>query len=262
MVQCGDFAGARRSRNARKANLVSTTSPDAPVARKIADLAVVIPCYNAGDKVRDVVRRTVPVAGRVWVVDDGSTDGGVAGIEDLGVEVIVFARNQGKGAALLAGFKAALARPETTCIAVVDADGQHDPGEIPALYAAFNAQHADLLIGARTFEGGAAPWASRIGNEVTRVITRWLFRRPLPDTQSGFRLLSRRFAEAVVATVPPGRYETEMAILIKALREDYVLTWTPIRTIYEPGNASSHFRKIRDSLRIYRTLAGAALRKR
>jgi len=83
----------------------------------------------------------------------------------------------------------------------------------------------------------------------------------LEDTQSGYRILSRRFAETVVREVPGGRYETEMAILALAIRGGFAVTSTPIKTIYERGNATSHFRKGRDSWLIYRTLIGAALKR-
>jgi glycosyltransferase involved in cell wall biosynthesis len=191
---------------------------------------------------------------RVFVVDDGSTDHAVNAIRDLPVEIITFPRNRGKGAAMLAGFQAALAIPEIAGVVIIDADGQHDPAEIPALYGAFVAQHADLVIGERTFDQTGVPWRSRFGNQVTSWITAWLFGRRLPDTQSGFRIHSRRFLEEILRTVPGGRYETEMAIILKAISEGHVIVSVPIKTIYETGNRSSHFRKFRDSFRVYRTL--------
>ena len=223
---------------------------------------VVIPCYNAGHRVRGVAEGALEVVKRVVVVDDGSIDGAVQGLLDLPVAVIRFDRNRGKGAALLAGFKAALERPEAACVLVVDADGQHDPREIPALYEAFVRQEADLVIGARTFDQRIVPWRSRFGNRLTVAVTRRLFGHRLPDTQSGFRLLSRSFAASVLETVPEGRYETEMAIILKAIREKRRIVSVPIRTLYESGNVSSHFRKIQDSLRIYRVLLSAALHRR
>jgi glycosyltransferase involved in cell wall biosynthesis len=237
----------------------------------LPDVAVVVPCYNAGSRLVTVVERALAWAGRVWVVDDGSTDGapwraalealpGRSGLKPDPLQVIAFPKNRGKGAAILAGFRAALGIPGITCIIVLDADGQHDPDEIPALYEAFTREEADLVIGARMFDRARVPWRSWFGNTVTSMVTAWLFGRRLPDTQSGFRLHSRRFAEDVVRTIPEGRYETEMAIVAKAIREGYTVASVPIRTIYEPGNPSSHFRKVRDSFRVYRTLFCAVLK--
>ncbi len=226
------------------------------------DVTVVIPCYNAGSRVRGVIERASGVVERVIVVDDGSTDGCLRDVAALSARMIRFERNRGKGAALLAGFRAALESPDTKCVVVVDADGQHDPNEISSLYNAFNEDAAELVIGARTFDQRSVPWRSRFGNRLTVGVTSCLFGRYLPDTQSGFRLLSRSFAESVVASVPEGRYETEMAIIVKAIREDRKIISAPIKTIYEPGNASSHFRKVHDSLRIYRVILAAALFRR
>ena len=85
----------------------------------------------------------------------------------------------------------------------------------------------------------------------------------LRDTQCGYRLLSRRFMEHVVAQVAGGRYETEMEILIHAARlPQFHLEPVPIKTLYETGNASSHFHKVRDSFLIYRRLVAASWRAR
>ena len=222
---------------------------------------MVIPCYNAGARLRAVVQRVSALVDHVFVVDDGSTDGAVDDIRDLDVRIISFPKNRGKGAALLAGFRAALALPQIVCVAVVDADGQHDAGEIPKLFDAFLARSADVVIGARTFDRRTVPWPSWLGNKLTVLLTSWLFACQLPDTQSGFRLHGRRFLDDILRTIPEGRYETEMAIVIKAIREKRVLVSVPITTIYEKGNASSHFRRVRDSFRVYRTLLLGVLRK-
>ncbi len=226
-----------------------------------AETAIVVPCYNPGFRLRSVIERAVARVDHVIVVNDGSTDDALATIHDLPARVIAFPENRGKGFALLAGFRAALDLAGVTCVTVVDADGQHDPGDLPSLYAAFRQRNADLVIGARTFDKRAVPWRSRFGNKVTVSATAWLLGQRIPDTQSGFRLHARPFLESVVLSIPGGRYETEMAILIKAIRERRTIVSVPIRTIYETGNPSSHFHKLRDSYRIYRTLFSQAWRR-
>lgn len=106
------------------------------------------------------------------------------------------------------------------------------------------------------------PFRSRFGNVVTVFAAGVLLGRRLPDTQSGYRILSRRFAETVVRDVPGGRYETEMAILGLAIQSGAKVVSVPIKTIYEPGNATSHFKKVRDSWLIYRTLIQTSLMRR
>ena len=226
-----------------------------------AHLAAVVPCYNAGGRVRAVVQGLEECLDHVYVVDDGCTDGSAQSVDDLGATVVTFPENRGKGFAILEGFRAALGEPGIEAVAILDADGQHDPRELPRLYGVFVKENADLLIGARTFQRGQTPWASWFGNSITAFLTRQLLRQAIPDTQSGYRIHSRRFLDDVLETIPGGRYETEMAILLKAAREDYRLVSEPIQTIYEAGNRSSHFNKLRDSYRIYRTFFRLALKR-
>lgn len=231
-------------------------------AAALGTTAAVVPCYNAGPRLRPVVEGLLGVLERVIVVDDGSTDGAPSALGDLPARVITLPQNQGKGHAMMAGFRAALEDPAVDCVAIVDADGQHDPRELPGLRAAFDAETADLVIGSRVFALGRVPWRSWVGNRFTVLVSALLLGRRLPDTQSGYRLHSRRLLDDVLATVEGGRYETEMEILVKAVIEGYRVTAPPIRTIYETGNRSSHFRNITDSARIYRRLLRAVIRAR
>ncbi len=225
------------------------------------EVVVVIPCYNAGDRVKAVAEGALQLVDRVLVINDGSTDGCIDPLRALPVRLIHFDVNRGKGHALLSGIRAALEYPDAPTVCLMDADGQHNPGEIPKLYETLQRENADLVIGSREFHRGAVPWRSRIGNRVTAVVTAMLLRRRLPDTQCGFRVLSRCFAESVAAEVSGGRYETEMEMIVHAIRGEFRVASVPIATIYEPGNRSSHFRKISDSCRIYARLLRAALRR-
>ncbi|NUM56537.1 MAG: glycosyltransferase family 2 protein [Candidatus Hydrogenedentes bacterium] len=225
-------------------------------------LAAVVPCYNAGGRVEPVVRGLLAQLEHVVVVDDGSTDGATAPLQALGASVIQFPENKGKGFAMLAGFRAALAADDVTGVVIVDADGQHDAGELPNLWETFTRDGADLVIGTRTFDGAHVPWRSKIGNRFTAMTTRLLIGAAIPDTQSGFRIHSRRLLEDILKTIRGGRYETEMEILVNAAKGGYKIAASPIRTIYETGNPSSHFNKYRDSWRVIRKLFGAALRRK
>jgi glycosyltransferase involved in cell wall biosynthesis len=226
--------------------------------RPVPGLTVVIPCFNAGHRIRPVAEGAALQAARVIVVDDGSTDGAVDPLASSpGIEVLRLPCNRGKGHAIIAGLECALAQPGLEAACLMDADGQHDPADIPELVAAFRRERADLVIGQRSFDGTPVPWRSRFGNRVTARVTRLFLGRNLPDTQCGFRVLSPRFARAVVDRVAGGRYETEMEMIVLAVRGGFTLAHAPVRTVYEPGNRSSHFRKVRDSVRICLRLARA-----
>lgn len=229
---------------------------------RIIGVAGIIPSYNAGMHVRPVAEGALRALEKVIVVDDGSTDGSAAALADLSVRLVTLPENRGKGHALLEGIRAALEDEAIEAVCCLDADGQHDPTEIPGLVAAWRAAGAGLLIGQRVFDGGNVPWRSRFGNKLTVFVTGLLVGARLPDTQCGFRVLSRAYAEAVLRDVAGGRYETEMEIVVKAVRENYGVAFSPIATRYEPGNPTSHFHKIRDSYRIYARLFASALRRR
>lgn len=218
---------------------------------------IVIPCYNAGDRLCRVVRDVLEFKECVIVVDDGSTDGCTDCLGDFPVRSISFPVNRGKGHALIAGIREALSLRDTQAIVLMDADGQHDPNDIASLLACLETAGADLVVGARKLDKRLMPLRSRFGNVVTAWVASHIFCCPLADTQCGFRALSRTFAEAFVAQVPGGRYETEMQMILFALREGYRMASIPVSTVYEPGNRSSHFRKVRDSLRIYGALLHA-----
>ncbi|MEK7794942.1 MAG: glycosyltransferase family 2 protein [Candidatus Hydrogenedentota bacterium] len=221
-------------------------------------LLVVVPCYNAGQRLRPVMEKALAISPRVLVVDDGSTDGAPSALADLAVRVETLTPNRGKGVALMRGFKIALEDPAVKCIVTLDADGQHDPAELPGLYDTFSKESSDLVIGSREFGGPGVPWRSRFGNRITIGVTSWLLGRRLPDTQSGYRLHSRRLAEHLVTRLKGGRYETEMEVLVHAVKGGFKIVPSPIRTIYERGNPSSHFHKFRDSWQIYRALFRAS----
>ncbi|HOH42271.1 MAG TPA: glycosyltransferase family 2 protein [Candidatus Hydrogenedentes bacterium] len=219
--------------------------------------AIVIPCYNAGNRLESVLNGLTSFEGPVIVVDDGSTDGGTDCLSERTVQALRFPENRGKGHALLAGIREALQHEAVQRIVLMDADGQHDPGEVDALLSASRSTGAALVVGARQIDRRLMPLRSRFGNVLTAWISAHVFRCPLSDTQCGFRVLSRAFAESFLAQSRGGRYETEMEMILFALREGCVLASAPVATVYEPGNRSSHFRKIRDSFRIYRVLLWA-----
>lgn len=228
------------------------------MTEKLEKLAAIIPCYNAGHRLGPVLEQALPLVRTVCVVDDGSTDGGIEAVRALPADFVTLPHNRGKGHALLAGIGHVLDDPAIEAVCLLDADGQHDPNEIPGLWRAFREAGADLAIGARQFDGVAVPWRSRFGNTVTATVTARLLGTRLPDTQCGFRILGRRFARDVLETVRPGRYETEMEVVIKAVRQGYTVVSAPIATRYEPGNPSSHFRQLSDSVRVYARLFHAA----
>jgi glycosyltransferase involved in cell wall biosynthesis len=192
----------------------------------------VIPAYNEAEHITQVVktaRRFMPVL----VVDDGSVDETAQLAEAAGADVLRQVSNQGKGAALRAGFLRAL---DLGCEAVVtlDGDGQHDPREIHKFLQAYTARSADLIIGQRNFR--KMPLSRRLANTTGRWLFSWAMGRPIPDNQSGYRMLSRKFIHKLLDSHEQG-FEFEVEMLTTCLKGHFDLEWVKIRTIYA-GEAS------------------------
>jgi len=209
------------------------------------NVVAVIPAYNAQPFVGNVIRvarQYVPVI----AVNDGSTDGTLAALMASGANVIDQQPNQGKGAALKRGFRAAL---ELGAAAVVqlDADGQHDPLEIPLFLAKFGDSGADLIIGERDFT--RMPFVRRMSNNVGQRAFNWALGRAIADNQSGYRLLSRRLVEAVLTSEQSG-YEFELDMIMISVKHGWHIDGVPIRTIY--GDEKSNIRPVQHVVRFFK----------
>lgn len=219
----------------------------------------VIPCYNIASLCGPVVQAAARHADHVIAIDDGSSDSTrqalyAAAACDSRIHVLSRTRNAGKGLALLAGFRYAALNLDAGVIVTMDGDNQHRPEDIPRLVAASHSTGAALVIGERT-DFHLMPVRSRIGNEITSALVHLLYRKAPRDTQSGFRALSREFALRCLCQARGRRYETELEMLLDALSHHLGVAGVPIPTIYHEGNRSSHFRPLRDSIRVLSTLA-------
>ena len=198
-------------------------------------ILALIPAYNEASHIRDVVtgaRTHLPVL----VVTDGSTDDTATRAEDAGATLLDQIPNQGKGAALRAGFRWTLDAGYEAVI-TLDADGQHDPAEIPKFLDAYADDQADLIIGAREFED--MPPIRRLANTVGRWSFSWAIGQPILDNQSGYRLISRRLTEAILISGEAG-FEFEVEMIVICVQRGFTLDWVPIRTIY--ADEGSHIR--------------------
>ena len=203
-------------------------------------ILALVPAHDEGPRIGRVVGgalRHLPVL----VVDDGSTDDTADAAEAAGARVIRQSPNQGKGAALRAGFAAALAEGAEAVI-TLDGDGQHDPAEIPAFLGAYArrtvaGQPTELIVGRRSFRH--MPAVRRAANRLGTVVLSASLGRWIPDNQSGYRLVGRRLMRAMLDSTESG-FVFEVEMIAVCLRERWPLAWVPIRTIY--ADERSHIR--------------------
>ena len=219
------------------------------------DVVALIPAYEPDARLVDYA---ADLAGhgfrRVVVVDDGSGDAfghifGALGAKPF-CSVLRHGENRGKGAALKTGL--AFIRdsvPEAGGVVTADSDGQHAPADCRRLADALDAEPDRLILGSRDFSDPAVPFRSRFGNRWSSVTFRMLHGKWLPDSQTGLRAFPASMIPMMLA-VEGERFEYEMAVLIEAAHSGVKMEPVPIRTIYENGNAGTHYRPFADTIRI------------
>jgi glycosyltransferase involved in cell wall biosynthesis len=226
---------------------VQSDSQSLPSPLASRAVLALIPAYNEASRIEPVIQgaaRHLPVL----VVDDGSRDETAQIAERAGAAVLRQVPNQGKGTALRAGFRQAI-QEGYTAVLTLDADGQHDPAEIPEFLSVYAAQQPDLIIGQRDFS--QIPPVRRLANWLGQKSFSWAVGQPIADNQSGYRLVSQRLIEAVLDSQQSG-FEYEVEMIVICVRRGYRLAWVPIRTIY--AGESSHINPVTHTRNFIRLL--------
>lgn len=220
---------------------------------------VTIPALNPEDSLREIVKQNWYMGHQIILVDDGSQEsyGSLFQAMSEKCTVLRHKENRGKGAAIktaLRYIKDQLKESGESCvIGIMDADGQHLIGDLKKLLEKAGQHPHALILGSRTLNR-EMPWKSRWGNQITRKVFQLTTGLRVSDTQTGLRAFSSALLELML-DVPGERYEYEMNVLITCARQNIKVIEVPIQTIYhDKDNSCSHFRKVRDSVRIYRQL--------
>jgi len=214
--------------------------------------AALVPAYEAAATIGDVVEATRAVVEPVLVVDDGSGDGTAGAAERAGAQLVRHPANRGKGAAILTGL-ARLQGMGVERAVTLDADGQHLPREIPRLLAVSDATPDALIVGVRRREGLDIRPVALLGNHVADLLLHAIAGRPLPDTQSGFRVYPVAATLALGASATGFDFETE--VLLRAVRAGMDVVGVPVEVHYPPAQQrTSHYRPWEDTLRIVATV--------
>ena len=210
---------------------------------------VVVPAYNAGEHLRELVSRirVFVCPENLLIVDDGSNDDTRAILEELKVKHLSFRHNQGKGAALKAGFNYAIHHGYRSVL-TLDADLQHAPEEIPRFFAVDNGRQ--VVIGTRNMTLRNMPFERWMTNSLTSIIVSIFSRRHIRDSQSGFRLLPASVLKAI--PLRASNYDFESEILFKAGALGCSVTEVPISTIYR--ETESFINPTKDTLRFIRQI--------
>lgn len=197
---------------------------ESDVFRKVStgDGLVIVPAYNEELMIGAVVEQLRAHGHEVLVVDDGSRDETARRAREAGARVVVHPINFGQGAALQTGFEYAL-RAGFPAVVTFDADGQHDPADIPMLYARMREDAADFVLGSRFL--GRANGMSRARRWLLRAAV-WFSRltsgMELSDAHNGMRLLSARGLRCISLRQNRMAHASEILDQISASKLRYV----------------------------------------
>lgn len=189
-----------------------------------------IPAYNEEIAIGSVVLRCRAYVDEVLVIDDGSDDRTADVAKLARATVHANGVNEGKGAALQYAFEYAKSHGFDALV-LLDADGQHDPAEIPDLLEPILQGEADLVIGVRERATSKMPIYRRFGQRVLDLLTAAGTKEAITDSQSGFRTLSRRAIESIVLDEASFSVESEM--LFEAKEAGLRIAEVPIRARYD-----------------------------
>jgi glycosyltransferase involved in cell wall biosynthesis len=171
---------------------------------------VVIPAFNEERLIGSVVLKTLCYPVTVIVVDDGSKDLTADLAGRAGAQVVCLPENLGKGTALNAGVEKAL-EYDPDAVVLIDADGQHLPGELPIVLAPVLEGRADIVVGSRYIkEGNKVPLARILGHKFFNFVTGAASGVSVSDSQSGYRAFSRRALDEINFSSTGFSVESEM----------------------------------------------------
>ena len=208
----------------------------------MSELSVVIPALNEADNLEGLLPRLKAVApdAEIIVVSDGSSDHTRAVCERAGVRCIAHPYRLGNGAAVKTGLRAVNGRRTV----LMDADGQHQPEDIPRLLEALDSGF-NVAVGARASSANAN-WLRRIGNALYNRLASWIVGRPILDLTSGFRAVDTALARECLPLFPNG-FSYPATITMAFFRSGYTVQYVGVDMPSRGGK--SHLSPWRDGVR-------------
>jgi len=217
---------------------------------------VLLPAYDEFKNIAAVIKEIRTYGLDVIVVDDGSTDNTAQIARQEKAIVISHDQNLGKGQALRTGFDYAI-KNDYYAVIIMDADGQHDPQEIPHLIQYAQDSKAGLIIGNRMHRPEGMPLLRWITNMFTSHFVSRIIGYKIPDSQCGYRLIKTAVLKQInLSTI---KYDTESEILIEAAKSNFKIESMSIKSIYT--NQKSQIHPVIDTIRFIKLISKHLFKK-
>ena len=215
-----------------------------------------IPAFNEEKTIGRVVLQALSHADRVVVCDDGSDDLTADIAEGLGAVIVRHENNMGYGAAIRSLFRTAIDL-DADILVTLDADGQHDPADVPALIKPIVFDNVDMVVGSRLISDSKAasmPWHRRAGVKfITRLTNGHSKEKGVKDGQSGLRAYGRRAMENL--TTFENGMGVSAEILISARKKGLGIREIPCSCVYNNGVRTSTQNPIRHGVDVVASIA-------
>jgi glycosyltransferase involved in cell wall biosynthesis len=207
-------------------------------------VSVIIPAYNEGDIIADIVNRvkTLHPDFDVIVINDGSTDETAAEAQKAGAMVYSHPYNIGNGAAVKSGIRVAAG----DILVFMDGDGQHDPRDIARLLEFF--PDFDMVVGARSL-GDQASLGRALGNKIYNWFASYVAKFPIKDLTSGFRAVKSKVARNFLYLLP-NTYSYPTTLTLGTLRSGMSVKYIPV-TIEQRKTGTSNIKMVQDGVRFF-----------
>jgi glycosyltransferase involved in cell wall biosynthesis len=224
--------------------------------KETKNIAILIPAYNEGNYIKQVIEKCSVYGMDIIIVDDGSTDSTAAIVRSLmpaignRLKLIIHPSNRGKGQALITGFSHIMEK-DYMGVVTIDADGQHDTREIKKFIEIIKNEDPDLVIGSRLGNTAGMPFLRLATNIFTSWIISKIAGKKISDVQSGYRYLKTSAIKKIKLIT--GNFDTEPEIVMRAGWYNMKILNIPIKTIYHK-DFISHVNPIKDTLKFFKLI--------
>lgn len=197
-----------------------------------SDTWLIIPCYNEGQVIHDVITHALATFPNIVAVNDGSADNSAEVIRTSGAHLVNHPVNLGQGAAIQTGVEYARAQPGARYFATFDADGQHQVKDVVAMVQRLRHEPVDIIVGTRFAgqENSQVPWIKRVVLKTVVLLSPRTRRLGLSDAHNGLRVFNKKVADEMDIRMNGMSHASEIVTMID--QKEWRVAEQPVDILY------------------------------